>query len=376
MGDLLTVVLGGSGGDGHQLRTALALACCTGRGFRMVRFGEGRPGPGLRAPHLAAVRAAAALCAAEVEGAEPGSEALRFEPRRPARPADGLELDAGEGGAAGHLLQTLCWPLALAGGPSILTLRGATHGAGAPSFHELVLAWAPAVARLGFKVSLSLGQAGFSGAGEGAGEVFARVEAAHAMPPLDLRHRGLLQEVRVLALTGGAGPEAGHGLASRAEQALRRLGVAAETEAMALPSRGPPGALLLVLAAFERIRTAHAAVAGPAGGPDAAAVAVAAFGEQLLSGGALDPHLGEQLLLPAALVAAGLVPPPAGVVPVTRWSVGRVTRHLLDGAALLPRFLDVGAAVFGREGEPGEVRVAPAGASPDVLPLPREGDGT
>jgi len=162
---------------------------------------------------------------------------------------------------------------------------------------------------------------------------------------------------------------AGHGLAARAVKALRRLGVAAEAEAMALPASEAEGAQVVVLASFERARTAHAAVPGPAGGPDAAAEVVAAFGDQLHSGGATDPGLGAQLLLPAALLAAGLVPPPEGLVPVTRWSVGRVTRRLLDEAALLPRFLDVSAAVFGREGEPGEVRVAPAGASPDVLPL-------
>ena len=369
MGDLLTVVLGGSGEDAHLLRAALALAACSGRGFRMTRFGDGAARPGLAPADVAAARAVAALCAAELDGAEAGARELRFEPRQGVRPVSGLAVEAGEGGSAGQLLQTLCWPLALAPGASTLTLRGATHGPGAPSFHELVLAWAPAVARLGFQVSLSLGRAAFD---RSDGELFARVDPAHAMPPLDLRHRGLLQEVRVLAVTGGGGEAtAGHGLAERAVKGLRRLGVAAEAEAMALPASDAQGAQVLVLATFERARNAHGAVAGPPGSPDAAEAVVAAFGDQLLSGGATDPALAEQLLLPAGLLAARLVPPVEGMVPVTRWSVGRVSRRLLDVAALLPRFLDVTAAVLGREGEPGEVRVAPSGASPDVLPLRR-----
>jgi RNA 3'-terminal phosphate cyclase (ATP) len=372
MRDPIPVVLGGSGDDGPLLRTALALAACAGRGFRMTRFGEGRAEPGLGQAELAAVRAVGTLCGAELGGDDLGSRELRFEPRHAARPASGLTVEAGAGGAAGPLLLTLCWPLALAGAASTVTIRGTTHGASRPGFHELVLAWTPALARLGFQLSLSLGRAGFEG---GEGELFARVEPAHAMPPLDLRHRGLLQEVRVLALTGGgAAAAAGHGLAERAVRGLRRLGVAAEAEAMALPASDAEGAQVLVLATFERARTAHAAVPGPAGGPDAAAEVVAAFGEQLHSGGATDHRLGVQLLLPAALLAARIVPPPAGLVPVTRWSVGRVTRQLLDGVALLPRLLDVSAAVFGREGEPGEVRVAPADAPPDVLPLRRDGE--
>jgi RNA 3'-terminal phosphate cyclase (ATP) len=322
---------------------------------------------------VAALRAVAARCGAEVDGAEAGARELRFEPRHAARPASDLTLDAGPGGDACRLLLTACWPLALAGGGSTLTVRGATHGAAAPSFHALVLAWAPALARLGFQLSLSLGRAGFAC---GEGELFARIEPAHAMPPLDLRHRGLLQDVRVLALTGGgATAAAGHGLGERTVRGLRRLGVAAEAEAMALPALEGGGAQVVVVAAFERVRLAHAALARPPGGPDAAAEVVAAFGDQLLSGAATDPGLGAQLLLPAALLAARLVPAPEGLVPVTRWSVSRLTRPLLDAAALLPRFLDVTAAVFGREGEPGELRVAPAGASPDVLPLRGDGDG-
>lgn len=368
MGDLLPVVLGGSGDDGALLRLALALSAATGRGFRLARFREGEAAPGLGPADLAAVAAAAGLCGATAEGAAPGAPALRFEPQHPPRSREGLALDAGEGGAACQLLQVICWPLALAGAPSTLTIRGATHAAGAPGFHEHVLSWVPAAARLGFAQTASLGRAAF-GAG---GEIFARIEPAHAMPPLDLRHRGLLHEVRVLALTAGAAPDAGHALATRAVRALRRLGVAAEAEGLALPAADRHGAQVLVLATFERVRAAHAAVAGAPGGLDAADAAVAAFGEQLLSGGAVSGALAESLLVPAGLLAARRVPPPEGVVPVTRWSVARVSRALLAGAALLPRLLDVSAAVFGREGEPGEVRVAPADASPDVLPLRRD----
>jgi RNA 3'-terminal phosphate cyclase (ATP) len=35
----------------------------------------------------------------------------------------------------------------------------------------------------------------------------ARIEPAHPMPPLDLRHRGTLQDVEVVSMVGGLGFE-------------------------------------------------------------------------------------------------------------------------------------------------------------------------
>jgi RNA 3'-terminal phosphate cyclase (ATP) len=377
--DHLPIVLDGGDGDGggQRLRTALALSCITGRPFSTSRFRASRPEPGLRPAQLQVVRAAAALCDAALEGDEVGAERLSFAPRRPVKPVDGLALDAGPGGPTALLLQTICWPLALAGGPSTLLLQGTTHQPQAPTFHELALVWAPAAARLGFTVELSLGLAGFPGGGPG--QVTARVEPGHAMPPLDLRHRGTLRDVEVLSFTGGSEPadqRQAERQAHHAVRALRALGVAAEAERLPVPVQGAGGTALLLVASFERAHSGHGAVAArEPGGADPAEAAVASLRAHLSGGAGVDALLADQLLLPAALLAAGLVPPAPGVVPASRWSVAAVTPHLLDVAAVIPRFLAVEVAVLGRPGEPGEVRVAPAGASPDVLPLRHEGDG-
>lgn len=373
MPDDLPILLDGGEGDGggQRLRTALALSCATGRPFSVIRFRADRPEPGLRAAHLQVARAAAALCDATLEGAEPGSSRLEFHPGRAVTPVSELELDAGPAGPTALLLQTLCWPLALAGGPSTLTLRGGTHLPQAPTFHDLALVWAPAVARLGFRIEVGLQRAGFPGGG---GVVTARVEPAHAMPPLDLRTRGTLREVEILALGGGVDAGLAERQAARAARAVRALGVAAQVERLPLPVQGSAGVSLLVVASFERTRSGHGASAGlDPEGAEPADLAVADFQEHLTAGGAVEAHLADQLLLPAALVAAGLVPPVPGVVPATRWTVGRVTAHLLDVAAVIPRFLDVEVAVLGRLGEPAEVRVQPPGAALEVAVLPREG---
>jgi len=371
--DDLPIVLDGgdSAGDGggQRLRTALALACVTGRAFSAIRFRAGRPEPGLRAAHVHQVRALASLCDAAVAGAEVGSGRVDFTPGRPVTAVDGLTLDAGATGSTALLLQSACWPLALAARTSSLVLRGGTHQPAAPTFHDLALVWGPAVARLGFTVELSLQVAGF-GTG-GGGQVTARIEPAHAMPPLDLRHRGTLREVEVLSFAGGLAAEVAERQAARVIRALRALGVAAEAERLPLPVQGSAGSALLIVAGFERTRSGHGAVAGrEAGGVDPVVLAVDAFRDHLTSGGALEAHLADQLLVPAALLAAGLVPPVPGVIPASRWSVGLVTGHLLDVAAIIPRFLDVEVAVLGRPGEPGEVRVQPRGGGLQLAELP------
>jgi RNA 3'-terminal phosphate cyclase (ATP) len=287
-------------------------------------------------------------------------------------PVSGLDLDAGPTGSTTLLLQTVCWPLALAGGPSTLTLRGGTHQPQAPTFHDLALVWAPAVARLGFTVEVSLQAAGFMAGG--GGRIAARIEPAHAMPPLDLRHRGSLRDAEVLSFTGGVASDLAERQATRAIRALRALGVPAEAERLPLPVLGSAGSHLLVVATYERTRSGHGAVAGgELGSVDPAEAAVAAFGEHLTSGGAVEASLSDQLLLPAALLASGAVPPAPGVLPWARWTTGRVTAHLTDVAAVITRFLDVEVSVLGRVGEPGEVRVQPRGAGLELAALAQDG---
>jgi RNA 3'-terminal phosphate cyclase (ATP) len=367
--EALPIVLDGSSGEGggQILRTALGLSAITGKPFRVIRVRENRLKPGLRPQHREAARAVARLCDAELEGDDVGSTRLEFRPRRRVEPGD-VALDVGTAGSTPLLFQTLCWPLALAGGPSTVTLRGATHQDYAPTFHYLALVWVPAVARLGFKFELSLQSAGFHP--EGGGELSARIEPAHAMPPLDLRHRGTLQEVEVVSMVGGLGYEVADRQAARALRLLRDLGTAAVAERVPVAARSSKGGHVLVVASFERTRAGHGAVGGKERSPEATAEeAVAGFREHLAGRAAVDRHLADQLLVPAALAASGLVAQPPGVVPVTRYTVNAVTKHLLTNADVIRRFLEVEIAILGREEEEGEVRVQPPGSRVEVVPL-------
>src|SRR5512135_3641916 len=369
MAEPVPIVLDGSQGEGggQILRTALSLSAVTGRPFAIHRIRANRLKPGLRPQHREAARATARLCDAEVDGAEVGSSRLEFRPRRRAE-AGRYELDIGTAGSAPLLLQTLCWPLALAGAPSHLTLRGGTHLQASPSFHYLALVWAPAVARLGFRVDLELQAAGFYP--EGGGAMTAVVHPAHAMPPLDLRHRGVLRDVEVLAVVGGQGYDVADRLAAGALRRLRDMGVAAEANRIPVPAPRSAGSHLLLSAQYDRTRGGHGETGDRAMAPDRLAeAAVRSFAAFLRGGAAVDRFLGDQLLLPAALLAAGRVASPEGVVPATRYTVSAVTRHLATNVEVVRRFLTPEIAVLGRAEEEGEVRVQPAGAAVEVGPL-------
>jgi RNA 3'-terminal phosphate cyclase (ATP) len=150
---------------------------------------------------------------------------------------------------------------------------------------------------------------------------------------------------------------------------LRDIGVAAEATRLPVPVRGPAGCQLLVVAQFDRTRGGSSASGAPGAPADRVAEAsVQAFDRFLRCGAALDPHLGEQLLLPAALAASGRVALP-GLVPTTRYTVAAVTRELVTAVEVVRRFLPVEIAVVGAEGGEGEVRIQPPGGGAEVLAL-------
>lgn len=344
-------------GGGQILRTALSLSAVTGRPFRISRIRHDRLKPGLRPQHLAAARAIAAICQGTLTGDEVGSGTIALEPRTVARQPS-WRFDIGTAGSAPLLFQTLCWPLALSGSPTQVSLLGGTHQDHSPSFHYLALVWAPAVARLGFPFELSLQRAGFYP--EGGGEFGAAVQPARAMPALDLLHRGTLLEADVVSLVSGVEFAVAEQQADRAERRMREAGVACQARAVPMPGGPSRGSHLIVVARFERVRSGHSATSEGGREPDRAAdAAVASFSRFLDGRGAVDPHLADQLLVPAGLIAAGRVPRPAEVDLSTRFTVGEITRHLLTNAEVVRSFLPVEILVEDAGGGAGTVTVRP-----------------
>lgn len=353
------IVLDGSYGEGggQILRSALALSALTGRAVRVENIRARRPNPGLQAQHLSAVKAAAQVCQAQLQGGTLGSTALTFVPQSPPFPGT-RTVDvstARPGGSAGSvtlILQAILLPLAYASGTSHVTLRGGTHVPWSPPFHYFRDVLLPCLREMGLQAEAHLEHWGWYPAG--GGEINVRVygplegEGWYRLKPMILDLRGPLRRLWGLAAVSKLPLEIAKRMAARANQLLRDAGLPAEVEAIQTESPGP-GAGIFLIAEYSHLR-AGASTYGKKRTPAerVAEEAVAEFLAFHRSNAVVDPHLADQLILPMAL-SPGL----------SRFTTSRLTGHLLTSIWVASHFVGNRFEIRGKQEEPGEVIVHP-----------------
>ena len=141
-------------GGGQILRTSLALSLVTGTPFCITRIRAARKKPGLMRQHLTAVRAAAEIGRAAIEGARIGSPQLTFEPQTVE--AGDYRFAVGTAGSATLVLQTVLPALLTAPGSSMLVVEGGTHNPHAPPFDFLERTYLAVINRMGPSVTALL----------------------------------------------------------------------------------------------------------------------------------------------------------------------------------------------------------------------------
>ncbi|WP_250122084.1 RNA 3'-terminal phosphate cyclase [Chroococcidiopsis sp. CCMEE 29] len=317
-------------GGGQVLRTALSLAIITNQPIHIARIRAGRKQPGLAAQHLTAVRAAAAICQAEVRGDELGSMTLEFIPGGSAQAGQYTfdVTEAQKGGSAGAVtlvLQTVLLPLALTLGNSEVTLRGGTHVSFSPSLTYIQQVYLPMLNRMGVQAEVRLGAWGWYP--QGGGEVELRVRGASKLSCINLLERGDLRQVQGLAVATALPSHIPQRMASRAENFLHRANLQASVKP--LRERGmAPGAGIFLTAEYEHSLTAFGAL-GRVGLPAEKVAEIAC--EQLLrfhrTGAPVDEHMADQLLLPAALAAQE-----------SQYRVAEISTHLTTNAWAISHF--------------------------------------
>ena len=183
-------------GGGQIVRSSLALSLVTGQPCRIDNIRAGRKKPGLMRQHLTAVRAAATIGQAEVDGDAMGSRRLTFRPSE-VMPGE-YQFRVGTAGSTTLVLQTVLPALLTANSESILTLEGGTHNPFAPPFDFLAKAYLPLVVRMGPQVTATLRRPGFYPAG--GGSLTVKVVPVDSLGPFKLTERGDItsQSVRIL----------------------------------------------------------------------------------------------------------------------------------------------------------------------------------
>lgn len=287
-------------GGGQILRTSLALSLVTGQPFRIEKIRAGRKNPGLLRQHLTAVKAAAQIGQAVVEGDCIGSTQLSFAPGD-ITPGE-YAFAVGTAGSTTLVLQTVLPALLCARGESRLTLEGGTHNPFAPPFNFLVKAFLPLLNRMGVRVEATLARYGFYPAGGGKVEI--RISPAAKLTPFELLERGEIVGRRARALVANL-PRA------IAERELKVIGQKLNWPAEWLRveevknSNGPGN---LVSVEIESANVAEVFTGFGERGVAAEAVAIKAIQEArryLASDAAVGEYLADQLLLPLALAGGG-----------------------------------------------------------------------
>jgi len=334
------VVIDGSHGEGggQVLRTALTLAALTGRPVCIERIRAGRRKPGLQPQHLTAVRAAASVCEARIEGDTLGSQTLSFAPGGPPRPGTYIFdvaaiAQQGSAGSVGLVLQTVLLPLALADGESQLTLRGGTHVPWAPPVPYLEHVFLPLVARMGVHAQVDLTRWGFypAGGGEVRMKIRGRVGSLHSIA---LTGRGELRRIWGTAAAMNLPSHIAQRMSARARNVLVEERLQAQIEPRRIRGAGPGAGIFLfaeyALPSSRDTVTAGFAAYGRKGLP-AERVAEAACAALLAhhhSGAPADPYLADQLVLPMILAKGE-----------SQVVTSQASRHLLTNVWVVRQFL-------------------------------------
>lgn len=224
MSERLIIIDGSQGeGGGQILRTSLGLAAALGRAVEVTGIRAGRQRPGLRPQHLAAVRAAQAVCNAEVTGTEMGSMAITFRPG-PVR-AGKFRFDVGTAGSGTLVLQTIIPALMLCEGESDVTVTGGTHNPLAPCFEYLRDVFGPLASSVNCQAYFEMLRAGFYPSGGGEIRMQLRgVGSAENLAPVRLTRRGELRHIDGLSAASYSLPP--HIIERQTSQTLGRLAAA------------------------------------------------------------------------------------------------------------------------------------------------------
>jgi RNA 3'-terminal phosphate cyclase (ATP) len=250
--------------------------------------------------HLTAVQAAAEVGQARVSGADVGSLALTFEPK--ATRAGEYHFSVGTAGSATLVLQTVFPALALAEGPSTVTVEGGTHNPMAPPFDFLARAFLPLVERMGPRCDAVLERPGFYPAGGGRFRV--TIAPAAAFARLDLHERGEVRGRRATAVVALLA----RSIAERELKQVRdRLGW--DPSALRIEHVSDavgPGNVVTVEIESEQVTEVFTAFGERGVSAERVGANVAdEVRDYLAAGVPVGRHLADQLLLPMALGGGG-----------------------------------------------------------------------
>ncbi len=334
------IVLDGSqrAGSGTIVRCAVALAGLLGRDLRVTNVRAKRRHPGLQPQHLRAVEAVAQLTGGRLDGAALGADTFALYPSG-AVSGGRHTWDIGTAGSTTMLALTILPLAAFADQPSHFEIHGGLFQDFAPSAFQLQHALLPLLARAGITASVQILRPGYVPRGGGILALTVR-PVSGALRPLVLPTPGRVGRVWGRALSSHLyAQRVSDRMAGRCRERLAAGGLDADIETEYDSTALQPGAALAVFAETDTGCILGADRAGAPGRPSEAIADTVArmLLEDLRSGATVDRHVGDQLVLYAALAEG-----------VSEYTVPSITEHVDTNCWLVAEILGAGMDVTDR----------------------------
>lgn len=299
--------LDGGEAGGQFLRSALTLSMLTETPVRIENVRGGRPTPGLKPQHVAALEAAEAACDGAADGVTDRSETVAFEPG--ALTGGAIEVEIETAGSVTLVFDTLL-PLTVAlPEPLTVDATGGTDVKWAPPLVTYRRVKLPLLRRLGVPAAIDGERRGFYPVGGGRATL---TVAPSSPPPIRLAEPGDPVGARVYSLATDdlADAEVAQRQCETAVEQLQAAGLSVHERQTGYVTADSPGSVCTVRRDFGRSIAGFDAL-GEKGRP-AAAVGSAAAERAIdfeATGAAVDRHLADQLLLFLAFSGGGVAIP-------------------------------------------------------------------
>ena len=310
-------------GGGQILRTSIALSAITGKPVTVDNIRAGRPKPGMSAQHLAAVKAAAEMCSAKLEGATLRSTKITFNPGK--IKGGSYRFDVGTAGAITLVLQALVPIACYAEKPSLLTITGGTDVSWSPTIDFFQHVFCDCAKQLGLNIEVKIPQRGFYP--KGGGTVKIKIEPAKPKP-INIVKQGKLEKIDLHAVTSES---------LRKAQVCERMiegfkSVCPEkniSEHISYVKALSPGANLHAHAHHENLKLASTVV-GKRGVPAESVGKECArkLAEEMRSGATVDHRLADQLMIFMALASGN-----------SEIKTSRISNHIKTNKYVIEQFL-------------------------------------
>ena len=332
-------------GGGQILRTTVAISCIIGEPVKIVNIRAKRPQPGLKRQHMTAIKAAATLCSAEVEGLKLGSRTLTFRPG--SIKGGNYRFDIGTAGSITLVLQTITPIMAYSPQPVEVTITGGTDVPWSPpiDYFRNVIAWH--LRDMGYELSMALLRRGHYPRGGG------MVRVHVLKPPRSLTHinkvrRGEVRVIKGISHCVKLPKHVAERQAKSAKATLIQGGVRAPVEIQLEyyeprqdPHLGPGSGIVLWAEAGNTVIGADALGAKGKRAEVVGSEAAQKLLKELATGAALDRHMSDNILLYAALAEGE-----------SRVGGSELTMHAHTVIWLIRQLLSVNVELSGGLGKP------------------------